>query len=40
MSTTDPGTSPGNTTADVGPNHHGNVPSHGMRILPAERAIE
>ncbi|WP_136191948.1 DUF6301 family protein [Actinomyces procaprae] len=36
MSTTDPG----DTTANVGPNQHGDVPSHGMRILPVERAIE
>ncbi|WP_161925135.1 DUF6301 family protein [Actinomyces sp. 432] len=40
MSTTDPGTAAGDTTASIDPNHHGDAPSHGMRILPVERAVE
>ena len=40
MSTTDPGTAPGDTTAGIGPSHHGDGLPRAMRILPVERAME
>ena len=39
MSTTDPGTAPANTTS-VNSNHHADAPSHNLRILPVDRAVE